>query len=197
MLTWYVLHTVRASPVQQNSGIMERTVRCTVVALAVLAVEKAYVIVLIVYTMMNESFYAPMFPSHCPALPCPALTRNTSFESKLITQFYLFYPFLALFFSVTNYLYCPHPRIPHTHTHTHQSSQVLGMHGAALAHAVFSRRGVVTVELKTLYGYSSMVFALVSDSRLGLHGQVRTLHCIKDLRGGSRTLFRIVLYMVD
>ena len=55
------------------------------------------------------------------------------------------------------------------------------MHGAALAHAVFSRKGVVTVELKTLYGYTSMVFALVSDSRLGLHGQVRTLHFCRDI----------------
>jgi hypothetical protein len=48
----------------------------------------------------------------------------------------------------------------------------MGLHGAALVHTVFARSGVITVELKTLYGYTSMVFALASDSREGLHGQV-------------------------
>ena len=48
----------------------------------------------------------------------------------------------------------------------------MGVHGAALAHAVFAPRGVLTLELKTLYGYGSTVFARISDARMGLHAQV-------------------------
>jgi hypothetical protein len=53
-----------------------------------------------------------------------------------------------------------------------QADVVMGVHGAALAHAVFAPRGVLTLELKTLYGYGSTVFARISDARVGLHAQV-------------------------
>jgi len=53
-----------------------------------------------------------------------------------------------------------------------QADVVMGVHGAALAHAVFAPRGVLTLELKTLYGYGSTVFARISDARMGLHAQV-------------------------
>jgi hypothetical protein len=54
----------------------------------------------------------------------------------------------------------------------YQADVVMGIHGAALAHAVFGPRGLLTLELKTMYGYGSTVFARISDSRRGLHAQV-------------------------
>ena len=39
-------------------------------------------------------------------------------------------------------------------------------------HTIFAPKGVITIELKTLYGYTSMTFALTTDSRQGLHGQL-------------------------
>eukprot|EP01033_Poteriospumella_lacustris_P000712 gene712-505_t len=49
---------------------------------------------------------------------------------------------------------------------------ILGMHGAALTHGVFMAPGTITLELKTLYAYDSILFPLVSDSHLGIHSQV-------------------------
>eukprot|EP01042_Synura_sphagnicola_P029721 gene29721-38312_t len=46
------------------------------------------------------------------------------------------------------------------------------MHGAALTHGVFMAPGTITLELKTLYAYDSILFPLVSDSHLGIHSQV-------------------------
>ncbi len=46
------------------------------------------------------------------------------------------------------------------------------MHGAAIAHGVLMRPGSISLELKTQYGYESILFALVSDARRGIHGQV-------------------------
>jgi hypothetical protein len=46
------------------------------------------------------------------------------------------------------------------------------MHGAALVHGVFAKHGTIILELKTLYGYRSPLFALVADSRMGTHAQV-------------------------
>ena len=47
---------------------------------------------------------------------------------------------------------------------------VMGLHGAGLMNAVFARRGVMTVELKTQYGYALDLFALVTvEGRLGTH----------------------------
>ena len=48
----------------------------------------------------------------------------------------------------------------------------MGVHGAALVHGVFSRRESIVFELKTLYGYGSALFAMIADSRAGLHAQV-------------------------
>ena len=49
---------------------------------------------------------------------------------------------------------------------------VLGMHGAALAHAIFSPKGVYVFELKTLYAFDAVLFALIADAREGTHLQV-------------------------
>jgi hypothetical protein len=49
---------------------------------------------------------------------------------------------------------------------------IVGMHGAALTHGVFMRPGTITLELKTLYAYESILFPLVSDAHLGIHAQV-------------------------
>ena len=49
---------------------------------------------------------------------------------------------------------------------------VVGMHGAALVHAIFSPRGIHVVELKGGYGYTSSLFALVTDSRSGIHSHI-------------------------
>jgi len=47
--------------------------------------------------------------------------------------------------------------------------QVIGLHGAGLANAVFSRSVVILVELRTLYGYDTDLFARVADSRNGTY----------------------------
>jgi len=49
---------------------------------------------------------------------------------------------------------------------------IVGLHGAALVHGVFAPRGLLTVELKLHYGYASSLFALVSDSRAGMHAHI-------------------------
>jgi len=49
---------------------------------------------------------------------------------------------------------------------------VMGLHGAGLMNGVFSARGSFIVELKTLYGYTLDLFALVADSRQGTHVQI-------------------------
>lgn len=49
---------------------------------------------------------------------------------------------------------------------------LLGMHGAALVHGVFSPRGVYVFELKTLYAFDAVLFALVADAREGTHVQI-------------------------
>jgi capsular polysaccharide biosynthesis protein len=43
---------------------------------------------------------------------------------------------------------------------------IVGLHGAALTNAIFMRRGGIVVELKTSYGFSLDLFALVAESRL-------------------------------
>lgn len=53
--------------------------------------------------------------------------------------------------------------------HAVHADVVVGLHGAALVHAVFSPRGVRVLELKSAYGFSSSLFALVTDSRVGSH----------------------------
>lgn len=46
------------------------------------------------------------------------------------------------------------------------------MHGAAFAHGIFMEKGSLSIELKTLYAYDSILFGIISDSRQGIHGQV-------------------------
>ena len=49
----------------------------------------------------------------------------------------------------------------------------MGMHGAAIVHGIFIRRGAISIEWKTLYdGYDSNLFSIVSDAQVGVHGQV-------------------------
>jgi hypothetical protein len=52
--------------------------------------------------------------------------------------------------------------------------------------------GSISIELKTLYGYESMLFGLIADSRRGIHGQV-------DIRkyfvpGGHRAMDKRLIY---
>lgn len=44
---------------------------------------------------------------------------------------------------------------------------VLGLHGAGLVNTILAPEGVITVELKTIYGYGLTLFALASDARRG------------------------------
>jgi hypothetical protein len=52
--------------------------------------------------------------------------------------------------------------------------QIIGLHGAALIHGVFARRGLVMVEFKMQYAYTSLLFPLVTDSRVGKHAVLDT-----------------------
>ena len=47
--------------------------------------------------------------------------------------------------------------------------QIIGLHGAALIHGIFAPRGLVMLELKMQYAYTSLLFPLVTDSRAGTH----------------------------
>lgn len=57
-------------------------------------------------------------------------------------------------------------------SYAYHADVVMGLHGAALAHTLFQKRGSLSLELKTLYGYTSILFALVADSRVGTHAQI-------------------------
>lgn len=57
-------------------------------------------------------------------------------------------------------------------SYAYHADVVMGMHGAALAHAVFSQQGIVVLEFKTLYAYQSILFGLITDSKLGIHSQI-------------------------
>ena len=52
------------------------------------------------------------------------------------------------------------------------SDVLIGVHGAALVHGVFAPRGLKLVEIKIHYGFESSLFALVADSRVGVHFHV-------------------------
>jgi hypothetical protein len=51
-------------------------------------------------------------------------------------------------------------------------SQIMGLHGAAITHGIFMRKGGISIEFKTLYAYDSILFGLIADSRYGIHGQL-------------------------
>ena len=57
-------------------------------------------------------------------------------------------------------------------SYAYHADVIIGLHGAGLIHAIFARRQVGLLELKTLYGYTSTFFLLVVDSRAGIHAQV-------------------------
>jgi len=78
---------------------------------------------------------------------------------------------------------------------------VVGLHGAGLTNAVFSRKGVIMVELKGLYGYNLDLFAVVTDARQGIHCQVNILSYHKREGGHSpidkRLADRVYKCLVD
>ena len=49
---------------------------------------------------------------------------------------------------------------------------VLGLHGAGLTHSIFSKKGIIVLELKTIYAFNSVLMAMIADSREGVHIQV-------------------------
>lgn len=63
---------------------------------------------------------------------------------------------------------------------------VMGLHGAGLVNVIFSRRGSLTVELKTLYGYGLDLFAVATDARVGTHVQINLKKYF--VKGGHRPI---------
>jgi hypothetical protein len=49
---------------------------------------------------------------------------------------------------------------------------IMGMHGAALIHGLFAPHGSAILEWKTQYGFDSLLFHQVADSRQGTHAQI-------------------------
>ena len=64
---------------------------------------------------------------------------------------------------------------------------IIGVHGAALTNAVFAPRGVLIMELKSVYGYHVDLFAMIASSRVGglAHVDVRSYKLSK---GGSKPI---------
>ena len=52
--------------------------------------------------------------------------------------------------------------------------QIIGLHGAALIHGIFAQRGLIMIEFKMQYAYTSLLFPLVTDSRAGIHAVLDT-----------------------
>lgn len=48
------------------------------------------------------------------------------------------------------------------------------------------KKGAISIEWKTLYGYDSILFALVADARVGVHGQVDVRKYF--IRGGHKAV---------
>ena len=49
---------------------------------------------------------------------------------------------------------------------------MVGMHGAGLVHGLFMPKHSISIEFKTVYGFTSSLFELINDAREGTHGQV-------------------------
>lgn len=54
----------------------------------------------------------------------------------------------------------------------YHADAVVGLHGAGLVNSLLTRRGGLTIELKSSYGYSVDLFALCSDARQGVYVQL-------------------------
>lgn len=70
-------------------------------------------------------------------------------------------------------------------SHAYHADVIIGVHGAALANAVFAPDEVLVVELKTVYGYDLDLYALVASSRKGgalAHLDVRDYRAPKGMR---------------
>lgn len=83
--------------------------------------------------------------------------------------------------------------------HAYYADIIIGLHGAALVQAIFSKPGVITLELKTSYGYTSTVFFLVSEAKSGLHSQVdiREYRSNNGHRPIDNSLINRVMYLLN
>lgn len=53
--------------------------------------------------------------------------------------------------------------------YAYHADAIIGLHGAGLVNNYYAPRGVITVELKTIYGYDLTLFAVSGEARLGSH----------------------------
>jgi hypothetical protein len=53
--------------------------------------------------------------------------------------------------------------------YAYHADVIIGLHGAGLVNNYYAPRGVITVELKTIYGYDLTLFAVSGEARLGSH----------------------------
>ena len=53
--------------------------------------------------------------------------------------------------------------------YAYHADAIIGLHGAGLINNYYAPRGVITVELKTIYGYDLTLFAVSGEARLGSH----------------------------
>ena len=53
--------------------------------------------------------------------------------------------------------------------YAYHADAIIGLHGAGLINNYYAPRGVITVELKTVYGYDLTLFAVSGEARLGSH----------------------------
>jgi len=56
--------------------------------------------------------------------------------------------------------------------YAYHANVIIGLHGAGLINNFYAPRGVITVELKTIYGYELTLFAMSGEARLGSHVEV-------------------------
>ena len=72
---------------------------------------------------------------------------------------------------------------------------MVGLHGAGSTSAVFSRPGVILVELRTVYGYDTDIFARVADSRNGtyVHIDIRAYSKVRRLHYADEALAKRIV----
>ena len=77
-------------------------------------------------------------------------------------------------------------------SHSFHADVIIGVHGAALTNAVFAPKGVLLVELKTIYGYNLDLYAQVAASRNGAlaHIDVRDYRLPKGMSKVDFSLLR-------
>eukprot|EP01034_Spumella_vulgaris_P039843 gene39843-49242_t len=71
--------------------------------------------------------------------------------------------------------------------YAYHADVIIGIHGAGLMNAGIARSGVIVVELKTLYGYKTDLFAVVTSSiPNGMHIQINVASYAT--QGGSKSI---------